>query len=452
MNWKRLLPGVGVFLFLIQVLPFAGTLRAEESSSEIFKPVEEAREGELFSSGQAETGEAVFGGRKGYVHPFLSVEGYYTSNLFNEDTNEESDRVMVLSPGIWLAVPGSRQTLLRVETLNTAPGGLEVSRFREEEEKRFQGYALYRAALERHDEFSDADTETQRAEALLQYNSPGGFFLELVEIYEDDHDPYATGDSGAGQLDKFKSNLLTPSIGYRVTPKLRLEVDYRWYHLNYDAARKDYRDRDDQSFSGYVFYKATPKTSAFLEYQYVAVDFDTDQNDDNHENNVYGGLQWKVTDKSRGRVKLGYGKKTYEGSTESDRNTFLAELQADHRFTRKTSMFVLATRRVGQADIQGIRDALRYRFKVGYVQKLTAKVTARLAAHYYRDEYDGNITVGSQTDERTDDKYGGEFALGFAPTRWLNLSAGYNYTERDSNFDTYDYRTHKVFVEITAAL
>jgi len=449
---KRLLPSVGVFLLLFQLMPGAAMLRAEETSTEMFKPVGDAQEADIFRSGPEETAGAVFGGRQGYVHPFLSVEGYHTSNLFNEEDNEESDRVLVLSPGIWLAVPGSRQTLLRVETLNTAPGGLEVSRFRAEEEKRFQGYALYRAELERHDEFSDADTENHRGEALLQYNSRGGFFLELVDIYEDDHDPYSTGDSVAGQLDKFKSNLLNPSIGYRVSPKLRLLVDYAWYLLDYDDASNDYRDREDHAVSGYVFYKATPKTSVFLEYEYITVDYDKDIKDDNHENNLYGGLQWKVTDKSRGRIKLGYGQKSFEGSTEDDRNSFLAEVQLDHRFTRKTSMFVRASRRDGEADTQGTRDVLRYRLKVGYVQNLTAKVTARLAAHYYRDEYDGEITVGSQTDERTDDKYGGEFALGYAPTRWLNLSAGYDYKERDSNFETYDYRTHKVFVEITAAL
>jgi len=450
MNLKRLLRCLGLFLFL--VVSGAGTLRAAESTNETFKPVGEAEEGEVFRRGGVETAEEVFGGRKGYVHPFLSVEGYYTSNVFNQEDNEESDRVAILSPGIWVAVPGSRQALLRVETLNTAPGGLEVSRFRVEEERRFQGYALYRAELERYDKFSDADTENHRAEALLQYNSPGGFYLELVDIYEDDHDPYSTGDSQVGQLDKFKSNLLNPSIGFRVTPKLKLEVDYAWYLLDYDDVNKDYRDREDHAVAGYVFYRATPKTSTFLEYQYVSIDFDKETKDDSHENNLYGGLQWKVTDKSRGRIKLGYGQKTFEGSTESDRNTFLAEVQLDHRFTRKTSMYVRATRRAGQADIQGVRDVLRYRLRVGYVQNLTTKVAARLAAHYYRDEYDGKITVGSQTDERTDDKYGGEVAIGYSPLRWLNLSAGYEYRQRDSTFTTYEYRTHRVFVDITAAL
>lgn len=451
MNRKWLSVLVGPLLFLPQLTCGAELSIMEKTEAAIFKPVsEEQEQGALFGEQKGTAGD-VFGPRRGYVHPFLSVGGYFTSNIFNTEDNERSDTVLVVSPGIWLALPASRQQLLQVETLNTAPGGLEVSRFETEAERRFQGYALYRGEFTENNNFEEAETEDHRAEALLLYNAPGGLTVELVDIFENDHDPFATGDAGVGELRTFKSNLLTPLISYKVSPKLRLQVDYTWYVLDYDASRDVSRDREDHVFSGYVFFKFAPKTSAFLDYEYAAVVYDENIKTDNHENRIFGGLQWNVTEKSRGRIKLGYGKREFEGSDE-DRKFLAAEIQLDHRFTRKTSIYLRASRKAGESDIEGARDVLRERVRVGYTHLLTAKLTGKASAFFYRDEYDGEITVGTQTDERTDKRYGGEIALGYALTRWLNVSGGYVYAERDSNFDDRDYRNHTVFLNVTTAL
>ena len=451
MNWKWLAVIAGGLL-LLPLLSWGTELSTmEKTDSGIFRPVPEGQEEEALFTRQKQTAGEVFGGRHGYIHPFLSVGSYYTTNLFNTNTNEKSDAVLTVSPGIWLALPAIRQQLLRVETLNTAPGGLAVSRFRTVSDRRFQGYALYRGDFERHNKYSDADTNDQRGEALIQYNASSGFSLEVADVYLKNHDAYSTGDAGAGQLDKFKSNWLNPSIGYQLGPKTRLRLDYTLYVLNYDAARRSYRDRKDQVWSGYVFYRFGAKTSAFLNYEFINVNYDTDQSLDNHQNLLFAGLQWKATDKTRGRFKLGYGKVKFKPTSET-KNFFAVELQQNYQLTAKTSVSLLATRRVSQSDTQGVRGVLTNRIRLGYNQNFTAKLTGRAVAYYYHDKYDGTITVGTQTAERTDKFYGGELALGVAPRRWLNLSAGYAYQERSSNFNSRNYRNHTVFLNATAAL
>jgi len=442
---------VGAFILLPTWSKVGLAVAMESSSSAEFRPVEEGEGyGELF---QEETGTAgeIFGSRGGYVHPFLSLGGYVTTNLFRTEDNEESDNVLVASPGIWFALPASRQQLLKVETLNTAPGGLEVSRFRPEAIRRFQGYALYRGEFTQHDRFAEADTDDHRAEGLLQYNFRGGLSLELADIFENNHDPYSTGDAGARELNTFQSNLLNPSISYRISPKTRLQLDYTWYVLDYDQARRDFRDREDNAISGYVFYRFGARTSAFLDYEYITIDYDLQTRPDSDEQRFYGGIQWRATEKSRGRIKLGYGKRDYDGISDTQ-NFFSAEAQLIHRFTRKTMVYLVASRRAEASDVQGARDVLTERLRAGYVQNLTAKVTGKVTGYFYRENYDGDITIGSQTDEREDKTYGGEIALGWSPTRWFNASAGYQYTERDSNFDIRDYQDHTVFLTLTAAL
>ena len=443
---------VGIFLFLPQLVTDAAAASEDDAAPEIFKPVVGTPEYESIFREQSGTAGDVFGRRSGYIHPFVSVGGYYTSNIFRSDDDERSDTVLVVSPGVWLALPATRQQLVEVETMNTAPGGLELSRFSIETERRFQAYALYRGEFQENKNFQEAEVDDHRAEGLLVYRFRGGLSVELLNIFENDHDPFSTGDAEERQLDTWRSNFLNPVISYQVSPKTRLQLDYSWYVLDYDSARRDFRDREDHAVSGYVFYQFAPKTSVFLDYEYLAVDYDNDVSRDNHENRLFGGIQWNATDKSQGRLKVGYGKKEFEGSADEDRDSYAVEAQLRHRFTRKTSIIVKAVRRAGETDVEDTRDVLTHQLRVGLTHLLTAKLTGRVAFSYHEKDYEGEITEGGKTDERKDDKYRAEIAIGWSPQRWLNFSTGYVYNERDSNFNTRDYEDHTVYLHVTAAL
>ena len=50
--------------------------------------------GSPIQSDRVRSGE-IYSERSGYVHTFLSVGGFYTDNLFNDDTDEKSDLFLV---------------------------------------------------------------------------------------------------------------------------------------------------------------------------------------------------------------------------------------------------------------------------------------------------------------------------------------------------------------------
>lgn len=396
--------------------------------------------------------DQIFSGRTGYIHPFVSVGGYYTDNLFNTTDDEESDWVSVISPGLWLALPASRQPLVKINTTNSAPGGLEVSRFKTKHDRRFQGYALYRADIFELDDNDDQNHVNQQAEALLSYNMPGGLSVELLNIYKVDHDDYNTGDSGPEDLDKFHSNLLNAIVAYEVGPRLSLQADYSLYTLDYNSSENADSDRDDKVYSIYGFYRLTPKFTAFLQYEHVDTDYDDSDRSDSTEDNYYGGVRWRMTEKTQGHLKLGYGEKDYDHADESDNNEFLAEAQIDYRISPKTLMRFKAVRKTYATNLSGTRDVLSHRFYVTYQQKFRPKWLARARLEYVRDEYDGEINLGSKVGELTDDYYGARFEIGFAMRQWLNLSVGYAYKNRDSDADSREYSSNSVFVYLTAAL
>ncbi len=140
------------------------------------------------------SGDGIFGMKGGYVHPFVSVGAVYDNNIFN-DTNKSGDYYTTLSPGLWLALPGSRERILNLATANVAPGGMQVGLDRPEIFKRYQAYALYQGDWQYYDTYTNEDREDHRAEGFFQYNLKGGLSLNLLDEYKKAYDPRSTGES-----------------------------------------------------------------------------------------------------------------------------------------------------------------------------------------------------------------------------------------------------------------
>ena len=391
----------------------------------------------------------ILGTRSGFIHPFVSVGAFHTDNLFNDDKNEKSDNVAIITPGIWFSLPATRQKLVQVDTMNTVPGGLALSRFRTKTERRFQGYALYRADIREYDKYTDENRTDHRAEGAFKVSLRGGLSLEVLNVYEIDHDRYGTGTDDR-ESDKFDSNLFNTILAYQIAPKTLIRLDYGNYYLDYDKDRNRYRNRTDNSVSAYLFYDLTPKTSLFIQGEYVDVDYDEDINSDNDVMNYYIGAQMRASKKLRGRVKIGFGEKDFDDSTLDDRDEWLAEARLDYFFTPKTSVYLRSARRVLESDSIGTNSIVSFRTRLGYRQRFTAKLRGEMAAYYEERDYKDDVVAG--VPKRDDDEYGFIAAVGFSPTRWLNVSVGYEYEERDSNLDGKDYTSNTCFLRMTAAL
>ena len=390
----------------------------------------------------------ILGARSGYFHPFLSVGGFHTDNLFQTEKGEKSDNVAIITPGIWLSLPATRQRLIEVNTMNTAPGGLALSRFRSDATRRFQGYALYRADIREHDKYTDENRTDHRAEGSIKISLRGGLSLEMVDVYEIDHDPYGTGGTDDRELDKFDSNLFNMILAYQITPKTSLRLDYGNYYLDYDSDRNLYRNRTDNTVSAYLLYKVTPKTSIFLQAEHIDIDYDEDINSDSDQMNYYVGAQMRTSKKLRGRVKVGYGEKDYDDDNLDERSEWMAEARLDYFFTPKTSAYLRGSRRVLEGDSIGTNSIVSFRTQLGYRQRFTPKLRGEMAGYYVQNDYKDNIVVGS----RSDDEYGFIVAVGFAPNRWFNVTVGYEYENRESNLANNDYTSNMMFLRMTASL
>jgi hypothetical protein len=394
----------------------------------------------------------IFGKQGGYIHGFLSLAEQWTDNLFYAPDDTQSDFVTSVSPGIRLSVPGTKKELLSLSGSTTAPGGMAFGRRGMESGRGLQAYLSYTPKFEFYADNSDENTVTHLAKGLLAWRMRSGLTLEVIDQYTVGYQDYDKGVSAS--RDEYASNLAGFNVLYPVGSRLNLRFDYQQYHITYDAADDDDRDRADQSLSVYVMYKVLSKSSVFVQYRTIDIQYDKDAGaiDDSVEQQWFAGFRWDITAKSSGSVKIGGGEKAFDDKALGTENEIVYEAVIDHYLTAKTSASLRAYRRQEETTIETTDYTLTQFVGLGLTQQMTYRIQASINLDYTSDEYQGGFVVAGDRRQRDDHRYSATFGLGYAPRRWLSLGLEYSYDKRDSNFDEFDYTANQVLFRITGAL
>lgn len=383
----------------------------------------------------------VFERNGGYFHPFLSLRGYYTDNIFNTKDDKKADFAAVISPGLWISVPRFRDNLTEAVSLPY---------FNPKFPRRYQTFLLYRGDIEQFSTYSSENVSNHKVEGFLQYNFRGGLSINQLDRFEQSHDPRGMGTFD--QLDKYNSNIFNIILNYAIGEKLMFRVDYVNFFVDYTASRNDFRDRADNSFAGYLFFKIMPKTALFAEYDYVGIDYDKDSVSNSTEHHSFVGIQWDITAKSKGSVKAGQGFKYFDNPAVDDHGGGIIEAMIDHNFTPKTSLRFIASRKTRETNIPATYFIISGDLRTEYRQKLTEKTSVLLDLSYSNYEYKGDLTFGGETKRREDNLYTADIAFQFALNKWLKTDIGYTYAVRGSNFSAFNYTTNTTFVKFTGSL
>jgi hypothetical protein len=290
------------------------------------------------------------------------------------------------------------------------------------------------------------------AEGGFTYNLASGISLDLRDTFLRSYDTVDTSALvGPGEVDRYKSNLFYLLTSYDTGNRFRVRFDYSHFLLRYDAERNFPRNRTDNSFSGYLYYKLKAKTSLFVQYSFVDIGYEEDTPLNSTEHNFYGGLLWEITAKSRGSVKAGYGIKDFSGSGIRN-NNLIFEAKVDHRFTPKTSLALTAFRKTDETNIPSTFFVLTQGVSANYQQLLTARVTGSAVLSYTNERYGSDLAVGGITAKRTDNVYQASAGFQYEFRKWLKTGIVYVYTRNDSNFPEFDYSSNTLFFRVTGSL
>ena len=392
----------------------------------------------------------IFGKKRPYLHPFLIASGAYTDNLFyaTGDEEKESDLYAIISPGIWVVVPYNRSRLIAIDTVATVPAGQLVTIRAPDRFSKFQFYAMYRPEFEIYNTFSEENTTNHRAEGFFQVNFKGGLSFDIIDRYDDAYE--GRGVSVPGERTEYKSNMFQVVGRYNISPKFRVRADYSNFPITFDEDFYSFRDRTDNRLSGYLFYRVKPKTSLFTEYRFTDIKYDENGENDSVQNEIFLGVDWDITSKTHGRFKAGYGLKQFDQPGIAEKGDFVFEGTMNYIFSSKVDIDLLLFSGFRETDFRGPDYMFTYGARAGYHHKFTGKWTGHLVAEYYKDSYEGEFTLGNQTDELRDEYFQISPSVAYDFRKWLKFTGGYMYEKRDSNFRDFDYETNKFFLTLGA--
>ncbi len=225
--------------------------------------------------------------------------------------------------------------------------------------------------------------------------------------------------------------------------QLVLGLDHREYR--YTNNLQSYRDADRNRITGTFFYRIAPKTRLLFqatvgEYDYIVQSQFADQS--SKESFYLAGVEWDITAKTSGSFKLGYQGKNFEQDVYND-ITGLSYI-LDMTWKPNTySKIKIAASRMTQESSQLLTSAfITNSYNVNAEHEITPRTKLKAAYTYDSDDI---VTIRSRTDKRHNIVLGVDHSL----LTWLNISLDYQFIERSSDFEIYEYQANIIALSLT---
>ncbi|MBU0961279.1 MAG: outer membrane beta-barrel protein [Proteobacteria bacterium] len=395
--------------------------------------------------------DSLFGTEGGYFHPFISITGEYTDNLYNVNTDETNNFLTRISPGIWLSVPSSKEPPLNLNPSNTSAGGLQLALPSTQSFDRFNAYLLGGLDIKFYSEDSDLNDTDALVEGLFQYNLRGGLSFRLVDRFTHAQDQFDIGNAtSVDNMRRYDSNITLLAADWDLSEKFRTKVEYSNFWLSYDDTIDEFLNRMDNGISAYAIYKYSVKTAFFLEYRYVDISYDTADVKDSKDNYLYGGITWDSTEKTSLSLKGGYQDKQYkeDSFSEYDRTGLAMEMALDYQYSTKTSLTLALSHKIEESDSSLALNKKVFTGALYYYQDFTDRLKGVCVFSYSNEAYDQ--IAGAP--ERTDDSFFVKPSLQYTLKDWLMAELAYSYDTRNSTDNFFDYDTNTVYLSLNSAL
>ena len=373
----------------------------------------------LFLSGTAFS-EWGYGNLK--IYPEFSVAETYRSNIYQTQTNRQSD---------WI-------------TTTRAGGRLEY---------KFGPHKLtlgYNAGWLAYANNSSNNYWDHNAMSLLNMNFPGGLEVNLGSRFiKSTIEQTAT----VTHPRPYERSYTDFSTAYKFADRWKIQALYNREQLSFDHQADVAQDYWQNLYGGQMYYRFTARTSALVEYDYVTKTFQNNRASNSYSNNVYGGFSFDPAGRLRGDAKVGYGWKQFDNTMPNRNNkpdNWIMAINLVDEFSKSTSLSFNATRSLyddsdfGNASYLG--TGLGATFQHFFTGKLGGTATAIYRYNTYLD-YNADPVTGlmkKRIDKRWDLGLGAIYKM----NRWLETRLEYTYITKNSNFETYSFDENRVMFRI----
>ncbi len=366
--------------------------------------------------------------QEGWISPTFGVTEVFEDNIFLTRDNEKSDFITIVSPGVLIEPNLGKHELV----MN-----------------------LY-SDLKFFNEYHSQNSYNHTANTALQLNF-NKFRINLDNRYR-----YFSERSGAEDINRvprlqdhaslgttFEFNKLDLTFRYLYRYEFYRTVDSIGSFGGEDLTYKDLNRHEDTGEIEFAF-KLWPKTALLLSGNYGVIEHKTGKKPDSDYFDILVGARGEPTAKSVVEAKIGYRSQDYEENIEGfDSLVFYGSIVENFTpqdalrldFVRTTNDTIFTDNAYYEITFGGL----------GFDHNFTERLLGGLKFSYQLDAYPiatTNTDTGT-IEEREDDifKAGLRFEYELAAGPILQLK--YEYTQRDSNFNAYDYTNNLVSIGVT---
>jgi len=350
------------------------------------------------------------------IHPYAGVEQRYDNNIYLDPDNEKDDQISVVT------------------------GGVNLKTTVKEHQFEFD----YRADLVEYWDYSTESTDDHRVFALMELNSPSGFSVEIEDTFKKTADP---PDLEKVRREERIRNIGSVTAEYQMTD-LGISVGYTNILDDYDELES--LDKTENIVTLSPNYQVLPKVSAFCEYNYGWIDYDQTvlSNAEYHQARL--GVKGELTPKLTGMVKCGYQWRDYDQAAKKDFDGGVIFASLTEEFSERTQLEIFGDLGVNESSYSPNNYYRLSRLGLELKQELGYKWSLNLEGSYQRNKYPEQTSAANQSAKRKDDVLIGGIGVDYQIQDWLVAGVNYNYRERSSNLDAFDYGNNLISVNLLA--
>jgi hypothetical protein len=350
------------------------------------------------------------------IRPSLSLKETYSDNVFYTAENTKGDFITSVMPDVKLILP------FRLHEVSLGAS----------------------AEIKRYAEYTSQNVTPYEVFGLGDFSIGDRLKLKVGDTYQ--HNEESPLDSPNGTSDVYNANAAAASLKYAFVDVAQVRLDYTRTTLDY--VDSSYRSRAEDLVSAYLYYRVLPNTSAFLEYDFKNVGYDTSGDMDNNVQTGFVGANWEITEHSKGTAKAGYLAKNYADGSLEDFSTWAASLDLRHHFTDAASVGLLGKRDVNEGKESGMRyyttTGLFADFTYRFLDRLSGVIEGSYAQEDFSDPEPASGVL--RKDKTTHVGIGAKYSF----NSWLDFALSYGYTNRDSNIADLDATINTITLRATA--
>ena len=150
--------------------------------------------------------------------------------------------------------------------------------------------------------------------------------------------------------------------------------------------------------------------------------------------------------------KLGYEHLDFHTDTRSSQGNFVTSIDANYRPVERLGIGLSLKRSVESSTFTGNPQFENFMTNLSITYALTPKVTLIPRGFFGVDLYRESATNIDLLEKRVDYNYGGGLGIRYELQKWIRLDGNYDFSRRDSNFNSNDYDDNRVSFSLTLSM